>query len=198
MLPNGYSGYYDGLWRFTRGDDSELGLVMGHEMGHLAGRHAQERVSQQLALSIGAVVVGTAAGAAVGRRYSPAIGAALGLGVALGGAAFSRSHEYEADRLGLLYAARAGYDPEAGQRFWDRMEAQEGRSGGPSFLSTHPLLRRPARTARASGARGSRDRRGAAGEGPRVIAAAARRQPGAAARASATTASVSGDPGQAG
>ncbi|GIX09381.1 MAG: peptidase M48 [Elioraea sp.] len=138
VLPNGYSGYYDGLWRFTRGDDSELGLVMGHEMGHLAGRHAQERVSQQLALSIGAVVVGTAAGAAVGRRYSPAIGAALGLGVALGGAAFSRSHEYEADRLGLLYAARAGYDPEAGQRFWDRMEAQEGRSGGPSFLSTHP------------------------------------------------------------
>ena len=79
-----------------------------------------------------------AAGAAAGRRYSPAIGAALGLGVALGGSAFSRSHEYEADRLGLLYSARAGYDPNAGQRFWDRMEAQQGGAGGPSFLSTHP------------------------------------------------------------
>jgi predicted Zn-dependent protease len=138
VLPNGYSGYHDGLWRFTNGNDGELALVMGHEMGHLTGRHAQERVSQQLALSIGAAVVGTAAGAAAGRQYSPAIGAALGLGVALGGSAFSRSHEYEADRLGLLYAARAGYDPNAGQRFWDRMEAQQGGGGGPSFLSTHP------------------------------------------------------------
>jgi predicted Zn-dependent protease len=83
-------------------------------------------------------VIGTAAGAAAGREYSPAIGAALGLGVALGGSAFSRSHEYEADRLGLLYSVRAGYDPEAGQRFWDRMETQLGRSSTPSFLSTHP------------------------------------------------------------
>lgn len=138
VLPNGYSGYHDGLWRFTGGNEGELALVMGHEMGHLTGRHAQERVSQQLALSIGAAVVGTAAGAAAGRQYSPAIGAALGLGVALGGSAFSRSHEYEADRLGLLYSARAGYDPTAGQRFWDRMEAQQGRSSTPSFLSTHP------------------------------------------------------------
>lgn len=138
VLPNGYSGYHDGLWRFTNGDEGELALVMGHEMGHLTGRHAQERVSQQLALTIGAAVVGTAAGLAVDRRYSPAIGAALGLGVALGGAAFSRSHEYEADRLGLLYSARAGYDPDAGKRFWDRMEAEQGRSPGPTFLSTHP------------------------------------------------------------
>lgn len=138
VLPNGYSGYHDGLWRFTGGDEGELALVMGHEMGHLTGRHAQERVSQQLALTIGAAVIGTAAGMAVDRRYSPAIGAALGLGVALGGAAFARNHEYEADRLGLLYAARAGYDPAAGQRFWDRMEVEQGRSPVPTFLSTHP------------------------------------------------------------
>jgi predicted Zn-dependent protease len=138
VLPNGYSGYYDGMWRFTEGDEDELSLVMGHEMGHLAGRHAQERVSQQLALTIGAVVVGAAAGMAVDRRYSPAIGAALGLGVALGGAAFSRSQELEADRLGLLYKARAGYDPTAAGRFWQRMEARQQREGGISLLSTHP------------------------------------------------------------
>ncbi|MFQ3622861.1 MAG: M48 family metallopeptidase [Acetobacteraceae bacterium] len=136
VLPNGYSGYYDGMWSFVRGNQDEMAVIMGHEMGHLTGRHAQERVSQQLALSIGVAVIGTAAGAAAGQRYSPAIGAALGLGAALGGAAFSRSHEYEADRLGLIYAARAGYEPQAATRFWDRMEAQQG--GGPSFLSTHP------------------------------------------------------------
>lgn len=139
VLPNGYSGYFDGMWGFVGGNQDEMAIIMGHEMGHLTGRHAQERVSQQLALAIGVAVIGTAAGAAAGRRYSPAIGAALGLGALLGGAAFSRSHEYEADRLGLIYAARAGYEPEAAQRFWDRMEARHGRGGGPpSFLSTHP------------------------------------------------------------
>ena len=139
VLPNGYSGYFDGMWGFVGGNQDEMAIIMGHEMGHLAGRHAQERVSQQLALSIGVAVLGTAAAANRGTRaYSPAIGAALGLGAALGGAAFSRSHEYEADRLGLIYAARAGYEPEAASRFWDRMEAQHGRGGGVSFLSTHP------------------------------------------------------------
>jgi predicted Zn-dependent protease len=141
VLPNGYSGYFDGMWGFVGGNQDEMAIIMGHEMGHLTGRHAQERVSQQLALSLGVAVAGTAAAAAGGaRRYSPAIGAALGLGAAMGGAAFSRSHEYEADRLGLIYAARAGYEPRAAQRFWDRMETRQGRGGGgpPSFLSTHP------------------------------------------------------------
>jgi predicted Zn-dependent protease len=139
VLPNGYSGYFDGMWGFVGGNPDEMAIIMGHEMGHLTGRHAQERVSQQLALGLGAAVIGAAAGAAVGRRYSPAIGAALGLGVAMGGSAFSRSHEHEADRLGLIYATRAGYDPRAAQRFWDRMEARYGHGGGPpTFLSTHP------------------------------------------------------------
>ncbi len=138
VLPNGYSGYFDGMWGFVSGNQDEMAIIMGHEMGHLTGRHAQERVSQQLALGLGAAVIGAAAGAAVGRRYSPAIGAALGLGVAMGGSAFSRSHEHEADRLGLVYATRAGYEPQAALRFWDRMQAQEGRGSAPTFLSTHP------------------------------------------------------------
>jgi predicted Zn-dependent protease len=139
VLPNGYSGYFDGMWGFVGGNQDELAIIMGHEMGHLTGRHAQERVSQQLALGLGAAVLGTAVAAGAGaRRYSPAIGAALGLGAAMGGAAFSRSHEFEADRLGLVYATRAGYEPQAALRFWDRMEAQQGRSAGPTFLSTHP------------------------------------------------------------
>jgi predicted Zn-dependent protease len=140
VLPNGYSGYFDGMWGFVGGNQDELAIIMGHEMGHLTGRHAQERVSQQLALGVGAAVIGAAIGAAAGgRRYSPAIGAALGLGVAMGGSAFSRSHEHEADRLGLIYATRAGYEPRAAQRFWDRMEARHGQGGGaPTFLSTHP------------------------------------------------------------
>jgi len=137
VLPNGYSGYFDGMWGFVGGSQDEMAIIMGHEMGHLTGRHAQERVSQLLALAIGVAVIGTGAAAASGRRYSPAIGAALGLGAAMGGAAFSRSHEFEADRLGLVYAARAGYEPQAAMRFWDRMEARQG-GGAPSFLSTHP------------------------------------------------------------
>lgn len=136
-LPNGYTAYLDGLWDFARGDRDELASIMGHEMGHIAGRHAQERISQHLAFSVGAAIIGTAAAAAGSRRYTPAIGAALGLGVALGGSAFSREHEYEADQLGLIYAARAGYDPRKGVAFFARME--ESMGDNPMwFLATHP------------------------------------------------------------
>lgn len=138
VLPNGYSGYHDGMWRFCNGNDNELGLIMGHEMGHLTGKHAQERVSQALAINMGVQLLSQVAGRTAAPQYTPAIGAALGLGAQLGGSAFSRSHEHEADRLGLIYAARAGYDYRAGERFWDRMEQQMGSSGSVSFLSTHP------------------------------------------------------------
>ena len=134
-LANGYTGYMDGMWSFVSGDQHELASVMGHEMGHIAGRHHQERLSQQLALSIGAAIIGTVAAQA--RVYSPAVGAALGLGRALGGSAFSREHEYEADRLGMLYAARAGYDPAKAPVLFDRMERTLG-DNPMAFIATHP------------------------------------------------------------
>lgn len=137
-LPNGYSGYYNGLFDFTRNDSDEVAQVMGHEMGHVSGRHGQERMSQLFAMQLGARVVTAAVTQGSRRQYSPAVGAALGLGVQLGGQAFSREHEYEADRLGLIYATRAGYRPDASLSFWDRMEARFGSGSVLSFLSTHP------------------------------------------------------------
>jgi len=133
-LPNGYSGYHDGLFAFAREDKDEIASVMGHEMGHIAGRHAQERLSQELAMSIGVAIIGTTI---AGRSWSPAIGAALGLGRAMGGAAFSREHEREADRLGLVYAARAGYDARKAPNFFARKERELG-DDPMTFLSTHP------------------------------------------------------------
>ncbi len=138
VLPNGYSGYYNGLMDFTRNDSNEIAQVMGHEMGHVTGRHGQERISQLFAMQLGARIVTAAATQGSRRQYSPAVGAALGLGVQLGGQAFSREHEYEADRLGLIYATRAGYRPDASLQFWDRMESRFGSNSIPSFLSTHP------------------------------------------------------------
>jgi predicted Zn-dependent protease len=133
-LPNGYTGYHDGLSAFARDDKDEIASVMGHELGHIAGRHAQERYSQHLAMAIGVAIIGTAV---AGRSWSPAIGAALGLGRAMGGAAFSREHEREADRLGLVYAARAGYDARKAPNLFARMERELG-DNPMAFLSTHP------------------------------------------------------------
>ncbi|MFQ5896945.1 MAG: M48 family metallopeptidase [Candidatus Methylomirabilia bacterium] len=137
-LPGGKVAVYTGMLRVTK-DDAGLATVIGHEVAHAIARHGAERVSQGLLVQVGltAVQVGMAnRDPRTVRRVATLLGAGASVGVIL---PFSRAQESEADRLGLIYMARAGYDPRAAISFWQRMEAAtRGRGRPPEFLSTHP------------------------------------------------------------
>jgi metalloendopeptidase OMA1, mitochondrial len=137
-LPGGKIAVYTGILPITR-DDAGLAAVIGHEVAHAIARHGGERVSQQ-----GLVQVLLGATSVALSQQNPAVQqvaiAALGGGAAVGYLLpYSRAQESEADYLGLLYMAKAGYHPSAARDLWVRMaEASKGRERPPEFLSTHP------------------------------------------------------------
>lgn len=137
-LPGGKVGVYTGLFKIAQNDD-ELAVVMGHEIAHVIARHGAERYSQTVATSAIGVVIDTALAnqdESTRKLALAAYGAGTTVGVLL---PFSRLNESEADEIGLVYAARAGYDPRAALPFWRRMkEASEGKGKPPEWLSTHP------------------------------------------------------------
>ncbi|MFM7102244.1 MAG: M48 family metallopeptidase [Verrucomicrobiota bacterium] len=137
-LPGGKVGIYTGILPITQ-DEAGLATVMGHEVAHAVARHGGERMST----AIGLQAVGLAVGAATAEsRYAALIHQAYGMGSQLGVALpHSRMQESEADRIGLLYMARAGYRPQAAVDFWRRFGEFNRRQGGsaPWFLRTHPL-----------------------------------------------------------
>jgi len=132
-LPGGKTAVYTGLLPVAA-DTNGLAVVMSHEIAHAIARHGAERMSQGTLVNLGGAVVGAAAGQNAGLAM-----AAYGLGSQLGVMLpFSRSHEEEADRIGLILMARAGYDPRTALAFWDRMEARRHGGTPAEFLSTHP------------------------------------------------------------
>jgi predicted Zn-dependent protease len=136
-LPGGKVAVYTGLFPVAK-DEAGLAAVMGHEIAHALARHGAERMSQGLVLELGAVGLGAAMG---GQNPAVAQGvmAAYGLGAQVGVALpFSRSQESEADRIGMILMAKAGYDPEAALQLWQRMEQHEKGGRPPEYLSTHP------------------------------------------------------------
>jgi metalloendopeptidase OMA1, mitochondrial len=140
-LPGGKVGVYTGILPITK-DEAGLATVIGHEVAHATAHHGAERMSQQMVAQTGGSAVGMlvsgkseATQALVGQAY----GVATEVGALL---PFSRKQEAEADYIGLLYMARAGYDPAAAVAFWERFadyNRQHGGSQGFSFLRTHPL-----------------------------------------------------------
>jgi len=132
-LPGGKVAVYTGILPITR-DEAGLAVVLGHEVSHVMARHSAERVSEQLGLQLGAQMVGAVLG------VSPEVtrmGGQLLVNMLL--LPWGRSQESEADHLGLVYMAKAGYDPHAAKDLWLRMaEASKGRARPPEFLSTHP------------------------------------------------------------
>ncbi|MFB1490288.1 MULTISPECIES: M48 family metallopeptidase [unclassified Thiocapsa] len=139
-LPGGKIGINTGILPITQ-TEAGLATVIAHEIAHVAARHGAERMSQDLLVQVG----GTALSAALGSR-SPATRdlalQAYGIGTEVGVMLpYSRTQEYEADRVGLLYMARAGFDPTEAVGFWERFQAENRGSGtrAPEFLSTHPL-----------------------------------------------------------
>ncbi|MGH7166568.1 MAG: M48 family metallopeptidase [Nitrospiraceae bacterium] len=137
-LPGGKIAVYTGIFPIAK-NEAGLAAIMGHEVTHALARHGAERMSQGILAQvglIGATVALETQGA--GSDTSRAAMAALGLGTQVGVLLpFSRKHESEADYIGLLFAAQAGYDPQEAVRVWERMEQAGG--GEPSeFISTHP------------------------------------------------------------
>lgn len=135
-LPGGKCAVYTGLLPVT-GDEDSLAVVMGHEVAHAILRHGGERMSQNAAIGV------AMAGATIALKDRPAkernsILGAMGVGSAVGVMLpFSRSHESEADEVGLMMSAAAGYDPRKAIGLWERMGAAGG-AAPPEWLSTHP------------------------------------------------------------
>ncbi len=131
-MPGGKIAVYTGLINQIKPSDAELAAVIGHEMAHALREHSREQVSQQMAANMGLSVLSAITG----------IGGAADMGSALTKVMFtlpnSRTHEVEADRIGVELAARAGYDPNAAVTLWQKMGALSAGNSPPEFMSTHP------------------------------------------------------------
>ncbi|MDX2233186.1 MAG: M48 family metallopeptidase [Hyphomonadaceae bacterium] len=138
VLPGGKVGFFRGLMDLAD-DDAAIAAVMGHEVGHVSARHAAERMTQQLAVQAGMTVASIALSESLG-QYADEAAAALGAGLIYGVVLpYSRTHEFEADRLGVRYMADADYPPTAALTFWQAMIARNADRPQPlEFLSTHP------------------------------------------------------------
>lgn len=135
-LPGGKVAVYTGLLPVAQ-DDAGLAAVIAHEVAHAIARHGGERLSQEMVVA-GLTAATVMATSDSSRRdlYAGLLGAGAAVGFLL---PYSRLHESEADRMGLIYMAKAGYDPRAALALWQRMAAQaKGKSKPPEWLSTHP------------------------------------------------------------
>lgn len=138
-LPGGKVGVFTGLLDVTANPE-QLAAVVGHEVAHVVARHGSERMSQGLLVQLGGQVLEAAMQSQPGTTQTLAM-AAYGVGSQVGVLLpYSRKHELEADHLGMIYMAQAGYDPREAVEFWKRFaEAGKGGDKPPEFLSTHPL-----------------------------------------------------------
>lgn len=135
-MPGGKVVFFEGILPMTK-TEAGIAVVMGHEIAHAVAKHSNERLSQQMLLSYGASLTDillSQKSAATRASIQTLYGLGSQLGVIL---PYSREHEYEADRLGLIFMAMAGYDPNEAVAFWERMSANSSGSVA-EFMSTHP------------------------------------------------------------
>jgi len=135
-MPGGKVAVYTGLIPVAR-DETGLAVVMGHEIAHAIAKHGDERMSQGLLQQLGGATLQAALGSNPSLTNNLFL-TAYGAGSQLGMLAYGRKQESEADRLGLIFMAMAGYDPQQSIAFWERMSAGKGGQAPPEFLSTHP------------------------------------------------------------
>lgn len=136
-MPGGKVVVYTGILPITQ-DELGLAVVMGHEIAHAIAEHGNERMSQILLTQLGGLALSEALSSQPERTKDLWLGV-YGLGAQVGVLLpYSRTHESEADKLGLIFMAMAGYDPNSAVGFWERMAAQKQGQASPEFLSTHP------------------------------------------------------------
>ncbi len=134
-MPGGKVAVYSGILPVTK-TESGLAVVIGHEVAHAIAKHGAERMSQSLLVDFGGIALSTLSQEkpeATRNLIMSVYGAGTNIGIIL---PYSRKHELEADRIGLILMARAGYDPSDAVRFWQAMS--DGAAGGADILSTHP------------------------------------------------------------
>ena len=130
-MPGGKVVVYTGILDLAT-DDDLLATVMGHEIAHAIARHGNERMSNAVMINAGGVILGAGTG-----NTNNVFLQSYGIASQLGMLKFSRKHESESDKLGLVFMALAGYKPEKAIDFWEKMSAQGGQAP-PEILSTHP------------------------------------------------------------
>ncbi len=132
-MPGGKMAIYTGLIDKLGATDAEIAAVMGHEISHALREHARERISRQMGTQMAVGIAGALFG--IGETGQNLGGMVADVTLNLPN---SRTHETEADRIGVELAARAGYDPKAAVTLWEKMAKQSGGSQPPKWLSTHP------------------------------------------------------------
>jgi len=135
-MPGGKVVVYSGIFDYTK-DETGLAVVMNHEIAHAIARHGNERMSQQLLVLLGGVSLSVALSQKPEETQNIFL-MCYGVGSTLGMLAYSRLHEYEADKLGMVFMALAGYDPAKAIDFWERMAKESTGTKLPQFISTHP------------------------------------------------------------
>jgi predicted Zn-dependent protease len=135
-MPGGKVAFYTGIMPICK-DEAGVAVVMGHEVAHAIANHGRERMSQGMVAN---GLLGTL-GSALGQNPTltkQLLFQAVGVGTQVGMLKFSRQHESEADKIGLIFMAMAGYDPKEAPKFWERMSTMSGGGAPPEWLSTHP------------------------------------------------------------
>lgn len=136
-MPGGKVVFYTGILPITK-DETGMAVVMGHEVAHAIAEHGNERMSQGMLTQLGGMALAVAIQEKPEQTqalWMTAFGVGSQVGVML---PFSRLHESEADRLGLILMAMAGYNPQQAVSFWQRMAEMKGGQAPPEFISTHP------------------------------------------------------------
>lgn len=135
-MPGGKVAFYTGIMPICK-DETGVAVVMGHEVAHAIANHGRERMSEGLVANLGLSSLSVAMGQNPTMTQQLLL-QSVGVGTQLGMLSFSRQHESEADHIGLIFMAMAGYDPRQAPVFWQRMEASSQGQRPPEFLSTHP------------------------------------------------------------
>jgi len=135
-MPGGKVVVYTGILPVTQ-SEAGLAVVMGHEIAHAFARHGSERMSQLLLVEMGGMALSKAMETQPDKTKQLFM-LSYGVGTQLGVLKYSRVHENESDRLGLIFMAMAGYEPSEAVAFWQRMAAEKKGAQPPEFLSTHP------------------------------------------------------------
>ncbi len=135
-MPGGKVAFYTAIMPICK-DETGVAVVMGHEVAHAIANHGRERMSQGLAQQLGISTLGAAMGQNA-TLTNQIFMQAVGYGSQIGMLKFSRTHESEADKIGLIFMAIAGYDPREAPKFWERMAEGSKGQKPPEWLSTHP------------------------------------------------------------
>ena len=135
-MPGGKVAVYTGILPITQ-DENGLAVVMAHEIAHAVAKHGSERMSQGLVQQLGGQALSAALSTNAPATQQLAL-QAFGVGSQIGLLKYGRNQESEADHLGLIFMALAGYNPDGAISFWQRMDARANQAAPPEFLSTHP------------------------------------------------------------